>query len=257
MKLLYKKLTNTSVRWYIGKYRILSLKRKDYCNNLMDMIAHSLIDPKGIGHLNLQMHLARIKPKYQFIFYKMRTGHICIDCGAHAGIITDIYRHQDAEVYSFEPNLDLFTILERKYQTDNKVHLYNQAVWDKNTTMELHHYPEENSNFFNDTQEATLIETLYEKSNSQANQVEVIDLVFFIKDNFIAKNMRIYFLKLNIQGAEFEILEKIIQEEIYTHIDYIMCETHERFFEDGQEKIDKIKKQLEEKKITNIYLDWV
>ena len=56
--------------------------------------------------------------------------------------------------------------------------------------------------------------------------VEVIDLIEFVQ----ALDRRVKILKIDIEGAEFEIIEKLLDTGIYRKIDYIFCETHPHFF---------------------------
>ena len=42
---------------------------------------------------------------------------VCIDCGAHAGLVSDLLLDCGAFVYLFEPNDILFPILQNKYKT--------------------------------------------------------------------------------------------------------------------------------------------
>lgn len=60
-----------------------------------------------------------------------------------------------------------------------------------------------------------------------------------------------------IEGAEFDVLQTIIDKQIYKHINYIICETHERFFVDGNAKMQHLHAQIEQNNITNIFLDWI
>ncbi|WP_281651322.1 hypothetical protein [Helicobacter bilis] len=40
-------------------------------------------------------------------------------------------------------------------------------------------------------------------------------------------------------------------------IDYIACETHARFFEDGEERLAKLRELITEAGASNILLDWI
>ncbi|GHT51661.1 hypothetical protein AGMMS49990_06420 [Endomicrobiia bacterium] len=63
-------------------------------------------------------------------------------------------------------------------------------------------------------------------------------------------------MKLDIEGAEFDTLEDLISTGVYKHIKFIVCETHERFNKELGEKFKHLKQVIDEKRITNIYLDW-
>lgn len=67
---------------------------------------------------------------------------------------------------------------------------------------------------------------------------------------------RIYLLKLDVEGAEFEILPALIKKGLYEKIDYIVVETHEYMFKDGAKKLEQIQNALAKKGVKNIFLDW-
>ena len=95
------------------------------------------------------------------------------------------------------------------------------------------------------------------QESSDSYEVEVIDLCEFLEKELLSKNERIYFLKLDVEGVEFEIMQKLIEKELYKKIDYIACETHEYMFDEGSKKLENLKSQIKKHKIDNIFLDWV
>ena len=97
---------------------------------------------------------------------------------------------------------------------------------------------------------------MQDNETSQSYEVEVIDLCEFIEKEFIIQKKQIYLLKLDIEGAEFEILEKLIAKKLYKHIKFIACETHEYMFKDGKARLERLKDLIVKEKITNILLDW-
>ncbi|GHT38447.1 hypothetical protein AGMMS49593_07810 [Endomicrobiia bacterium] len=64
-------------------------------------------------------------------------------------------------------------------------------------------------------------------------------------------------MKLDIEGAEFDTLEDLISTGVYKHIKFIVCKTRERFNKELGEKFKHLKQVIDEKRITNIYLDWI
>ncbi|BDB64979.1 hypothetical protein T36_1441 [Helicobacter cinaedi] len=60
-----------------------------------------------------------------------------------------------------------------------------------------------------------------------------------------------------MEGNEFDIMESLLGQDLHKHIGYIACETHERFFSDGEEKLAKLKQSIEEKSAKNVFLDWI
>ncbi|GHV21166.1 hypothetical protein AGMMS49959_09860 [Planctomycetales bacterium] len=88
-------------------------------------------------------------------------------------------------------------------------------------------------------------------------KVKVVDLVQFIKNEFIGKNRKVYLMKLDIEGAEFELAEGIIKEKVYEHIKHIVIEEHSRIFPDGEQKLERLRSLISQNGITNIDLEWV
>ena len=68
---------------------------------------------------------------------------------------------------------------------------------------------------------------------------------------------QIHLLKLDIEWAEFDVINDIIDEWIYENIKYIVVETHERFFKDWKTRIKNLQQKIKDNNIKNIYLDWI
>ena len=169
-----------------------------------------------------------------------------------------------ASVHSFEPNDILFPILQNKYKNNkNKMTLIFIYFFHKNVI--LHKAALSNKDgkakfMLNDSiSQGNRLDSSgdYDEGYDESYEVEMIDLVRYINENILNTNDRIYFLKLDIEGAEFDIIDKIIETKLYEKIDYIACETHERYFIDGKNKITNLKRLIKEHNINNILLDWI
>ena len=245
-------------RWEYTKTK-LGLSRK----RLIDrekLIIDALCDPNGLGKLELMLHNVYVPHYYHYIFHQLpfhiqkaqekKEKVLCIDCGAHAGLMSDIFLWCGAETHAFEPNPTILPFLRRKFAkqiSEGLLILNPVAVSDSDSEMDL---------FVDDggvlSQGIRIIGESKEMKSIQ--KVQVVDLIRYIKE---LGEVNIYFLKIDVEGAEFGILEKLISEDLHTKIKYIACETHERFFSDGEEKMQKIRKLIKEKGIKNIFLDWV
>ncbi|MGX3011122.1 FkbM family methyltransferase [Helicobacter sp. 23-1044] len=174
---------------------------------------------------------------------------IAIDCGAHAGLVTDLFLHFGLKVHSFEPNAYLHAILAHKYRNNPSVILNKSAVSNKcgKTKFLLHDATSQGN--------ALMLDNMQVAQTQEYDEVEVIDLVEYIARNILPQ--RIFMLKLDVEGAEFDIMDKIIATKLYEKIDYIACETHERYFKDGKEKIKNLRAKIKQNNIKNIFLDWI
>lgn len=224
------------------------------------LIINALCDPNGLGKLELMLHNVYAPHHYYYIFHQLplyiqkaqERGEkvLCLDCGAHAGLMSDIFLWCGAQTHAFEPNPTILPFLKKKFSKqilDGEFVLNPIAVSDNDGEMDL---------FVDDggalSQGIRIVGESKEMKSIQ--KVQVVDLVRYIKE---LGDANIYFLKIDVEGAEFGILEKLIAEDLHTKIKYIACETHERFFSDGEEKMQKIRKLIREKGIKNIFLDWV
>lgn len=224
------------------------------------LIINALCDPNGLGKLELMLHNVYAPHHYYYIFHQLplyiqkaqERGEkvLCLDCGAHAGLMSDIFLWCGAQTHAFEPNPTILPFLKKKFSKqilDGEFVLNPVAVSDNDGEMDL----------FVDgggalSQGIRIVGESKEMKSIQ--KIQVVDLVRYIKE---LGDANIYFLKIDVEGAEFGILEKLIAEDLHTKIKYIACETHERFFSDGEEKMQKIRKLIREKGIKNIFLDWV
>lgn len=115
-----------------------------------------------------------------------------IDCGGHIGISV-IYLKEicpSAEILCFEPDKINFDLLVKNIRSHNltKVSPVNKAVWTTDTIL----YFEMDGNM-----SSRII-----KSSDKANQVEACRLFDYI-------DRKVDFLKIDIEGAEYEVLKDI------------------------------------------------
>ena len=174
---------------------------------------------------------------------------VCIDCGANTGQETLPWAEKGAEVHAFEPHPACFKVLKERVGKFSKVHLYEKGVWHKNSTMNL--YLEDGLGNEEVTQASSLLKLKQNVSKEEFIEVEIIDLVEFI--NSLGKKVDL--VKVDIEGAEVELIQKIIDTKTYERIGLIVVETHERIPEIAP-GIDDLRNQIAAKKINNIDLDW-
>ena len=180
-----------------------------------------------------------------------------IDCWMNVWLITDIARKIWMEVYWFEPNpTALKYILSKKYEKDDKVHIYPYAVSDEEWEFD----------FYSDTQWlfdqwASIIQEFAEIEGggrlSNSIKVKVEKLTKIIKNDILPKHKHIHMIKIDIEWAEFWVVNDIIDESLYKDVSYIVVETHERFFKNWNQMLKDLKNKISDNNIKNIYLDWI
>lgn len=183
------------------------------------------------------------------LFFQIRPGDICIDGGANDGTSSDAMAVNGAIVYAFEPNPKLVRYLNKKYKDTENIKVMPQALGSKAGHL----------NFALPKGGDTIGGTVSIANRTDLDVVQkvpVIRMVDFIRKEFISKGKRVYLLKLDVEGAEFDIIPDLIKSGVYQHIDYILYEPHERLFSEGKEKRQYIENLIKQYKVTNIYPNW-
>ena len=218
------------------------------------LLSGAIVDPKWFWFFNLMLENANVPKKYRFMFCPKEENSVFVDCWANVWLIIDIARFMDMEVYAFEPNPQAIKLLNKKYVNDEKVHIYPNAVSNNNWKMDF--YTNETEIF---DQWATIIKECAEIEwwKNDKVEVDIVRLSDIIKDDILQSHKKIHLLKLDIEWAEFDVINDIIDEWLYNNINYIVVETHERFFKNWKQKMKDLQQKIKEKNISNIYLDWI
>lgn len=201
---------------------------------------------------------ANVACKYHKIFYDfyLRSQNneklVFVDGGCHNGVFSDIALACGAISYAFEPNIYLCAFLKNLYKNNPDFILSQRAISNKNDKTIFYDLADDVV-----SQGASII-----KSNTridlqkQGYEVWMVDFCEFIKE-LLQKHGKINFIKLDIEGAEFDVLDAFIEQKLWENIEYIMVETHERLFDNPNEKLNTLKSKISKNNISNIYLDWI
>lgn len=186
-------------------------------------------------------------------FYKffLNKDDIVIDCGANVGEFIDKIYKKGIKLYAFEPHPVAFESLVSKYKENEDILLFQKGVYHKNDKIKFYNHKN-----FSDTTDWTVgTSIIKEKQNIDINnffEVEVVDFSEFINN----LNKKIKIIKIDIEGAEFDLLESLINNNIHNKVDIFFVETHERI-PGMHEKYISLKKNIKKKNIKNIKLNWI
>lgn len=183
----------------------------------------------------------------------LKSGGIAIDCGANVGDISLKLAKTGVSVYAFEPNPYAYKTLAKRLKEYPNVTCIQKGVWDKNTISNLffHNQSSGDEEFWSFG--SSIIAEKKNVDKGRFVEVEIIDLTEFIEKI----EGKIDLLKIDIEGAECELLEKFIKKELYKKVNITLVETHDRKIENLKDKTNNIKRLIKEKKITNINLSWL
>ena len=218
-------------------------------NNIDLDIAEAIVDPNGFGRLNLLLKSLHVPSKYEYLFYEMPDDALCIDGGGNVGKFTDLVLFCGGRSLVFEPNPFLIKLMQRKFKNDAKVKLEPKAISTKDETVEF------NFGEYSDQSGSMHKNKCNQGGIGKQVEVQAVDFAKYLK-KLQKENGQIYLCKIDIEGAEFEVLEHIIKTGAYKLCKHIVVETHARFFKDGKKRVKRLEALITDNNITNIELDW-
>jgi FkbM family methyltransferase len=162
---------------------------------------------------------------YKNIFLKKDS--VIIDCGGFDGEFTDqILKKKFKKIYIYEPDLNYYNKLTKKYSHKANIKVLNLALHTQNKKIIL-------SNNLNAS-------SIMEKSVN-GSQVKAV----CVKDEFKKYN-KIDLLKLNIEGAEYGVLDLIFRYNIDNKINSFLIQFHKEY-DESEIKRNKILRHLSKK----------
>ncbi|RZK12547.1 MAG: FkbM family methyltransferase [Flavobacterium sp.] len=132
-----------------------------------------------------------------------------VDCGANIGLSVIYFKQlfPDAEILAFEPDENVFQALQHNIQVFEflKVELINKACWNAETTLK----------FYSEGADGG-------RAAKDFDNVNIVEVGAVRLRNYISR--KIDFLKIDIEGAENEVLHDI--QDLLFHVDKVFVEFH-------------------------------
>lgn len=199
---------------------------------------------------------SKIKTKYtqeSNVFDVIKPGDIAIDCGANVGNVTEVMEKRGAKVFAFEPNPYAFEKLRKRFTGNKNVVCFQKGVYKETGILKLylHEFSDED-----EVKWSTGSSLLDQKGNVLKDkyvEVEIIDFNEFVENI----GQRIKFVKMDVEGVEYEILDKLIETRNINKIDYLFVETHEHKIPELREIAEKVRQKIKKHKLKNVNLDWI
>jgi FkbM family methyltransferase len=187
----------------------------------------------------------------------LKPGDLAVDCGANMGVVTERLATTGADVVAFEPDPFAFKTLEQKFANLPNVTLINAAVGVGSGTVRLMRA----DNFGDNPEGASVKSTILDGGRridaENAVEVPLIDFPSWVADQVKARG-DVAFIKMDIEGAELDILEKMDTEQLFQNIRCLVAETHERKFKDLRDRYKALRDKVSESYAPGkVNLDWI
>jgi FkbM family methyltransferase len=192
---------------------------------ILDALSHL---PGELGYIAFRKLKRRLQVKAELRFQHevkaLSETDVVLDFGANVGDLTALFEKQGCEIHAFEPEPDTFKLLEMRYAKSPKINLYKAAVGVTDGWAELV-VP---SSFLEKPRSASKASSItldrYKSPDAITHKVQVINAIDFIKG--LRRPPKL--IKMDIEGAELEILEKMTVEAVLPPDTMVFVETHER-----------------------------
>ena len=135
-------------------------------------------------------------------YFPFYSKSIVVDIGAHKGYFS-LFAHNnlksDSKIIAYEPIIENYSIMLKNLDANNakNISLNNKGVYSKSVVMDIYKSKSENNSIFSD------YNSYLEQKNNEKVKAEFIRLEDIFKENNIEI---IDFLKLDVEGAEYDIL---------------------------------------------------
>ena len=251
-------------------YKVMSCTRQNInWGNSLDITAN-IFDDEFIDNYNCEF-MVYIK---NVISSSVKKKKVFIDAGTHLfqGFeqISQLQKINNSwDCYCFEANPFTFEMSKQKYlkliENGFNIQHFNNAISNKNEIVNINCAEADswdNSLIGSSTSQASNIlncppEYCSEKSLIYTDTKSVISINFSDFISYVCNKNDFVVVKLDIEGSEFDVLDKLIDDNTIDYIDEIYIEFHSHFFKNPmlyEEKIKTYKKLFEQKNIK--FIQW-
>jgi len=176
---------------------------------------------------------------------------VYIDCGSYEGgtikrFIESDYYTLDFNIFAFDPN----PRITQSFYPD-KVIFIPKAVWISNSIIDFYI----NTKNTKRQSGSSIIKEKITGSLDKNNPIKIntIDFSLWLKNNFTINDYII--VKMNIEGAEYNVLNKCIDDGTINLINILFIQFHEKKILLGIEKHNKLLNRLYNIKTLSMYID--
>lgn len=194
----------------------------------------------------------KVQGRFDEIVASLGPSSLCVDFGANVGEFTERLCQSGAEVHAFEPDPYTFGKLRERVGRYSNVKLHNAAVGAEAGILAM----ERHALFDQDPERYSIGTSSFASVLGQPGGTQFeVKLVCF--HDFIATFDRpIDLVKMDIEGAEVAILEKLLEQPTARPIRTLFVETHEPQMPELRPRLKKVRKLLKpSNNVQEIHLD--
>lgn len=159
--------------------------------------------------------------------YNLDAASIVFDIGGYKGEYASLlFDKYNCSIFIFEPVPEFYDIIRKKFSHNNKVHVFNfgLAASTSNQTISL----------------LDNASSIYAKGDKMLD-IQLKCIADFLRENSIDK---VDLAKINIEGAEYELLESLVRNKLITTFQNVQVQFHDFVIPDAKERMTKLQGDL-------------
>ena len=179
-------------------------------------------------------------------------GDVAIDCGANVGKFTSIMAASGATVHAFEPNSDAFAELQKRSASYPNVVLHHAALAPASGPVRLFRHRRAADDPLLRSVSSSVIADKPNVSTDDYETVPGIDIAEFVR----SVGQPVALLKMDVEGAEVALLNRLLDEGLHERIERAFVEVHDRRIKSLREPTAALRKRLAALGLDRFNLDW-
>ena len=187
--------------------------------------------------------------KIRSILESLPRNGIFVDLGANIGNVTAVALEYGHHLFAFEPDPFAVVLLSQRFGTNPSVTIMPKAIGSSSRIERFYRRKDVEEGA---ASQASSFIPRDEHAGGKMIEVEVVGIDAFLKELSSPPIV----MKVDIEGAEAELLEALIDSGAHTRIGMILVETHDRFSPELASRLDRIRGRIADQRITNIDLSW-
>lgn len=145
----------------------------------------------------------------KFLIQQLQPGDVFVDVGAHYGyfsLLASCLVGKTGQVFAFEASPQTFKTLQKNKVTFQQLHVYNQAISNKNSSIVFYQFPNLFSEYNTFNVKQFMKETWFKDNPPLAINIPALSLSSVLTKKQIHPKL----IKIDVEGAEFKVIEGAI-----------------------------------------------
>jgi FkbM family methyltransferase len=189
----------------------------------------------------------------------LKPGDVVCDCGANVGKVTAVLAASGATVHAFEPDPHALEILRKRFADMPNVILHPVAVGDADGSVTFYRMTTHDAHPEKSGQGSTIFADHRSRQKFEMAEILVkkIDFPSFVAD-LLTNGVNIPFIKLDVEGAELDILRKMLDHGLFDRVRLTVAETHEKQIPALADKFAALRADITARyPKSRVNLDWI